>query len=76
MMELTWADQMQSRGKADTLLKILAVRKLNIEQTQKDSILACTDMAQIDTWVEKALTATTADQVFGKPAKAKTTKKK
>lgn len=78
MIELTWADQMQNKyeakGKADWLIKILALRKIKIEQTQKDAVLACTDVVQLDAWLEKVMTAKTAAQVFG--ASTKPTKKK
>jgi hypothetical protein len=80
IMELTWADQIRvegkTQGKAESLLKVMALRNLKIEQSQKDAVLLCTDVAQLDTWLEKALTATSAEQVFGKSTKAKATKKK
>jgi hypothetical protein len=80
MIELTWADQMQNKyeaqGKAKWLLESLALRKIKVEQAQKDTTLACTDLAQLDAWLKKSLTAKTAAQVFGTPAKVKPTKKK
>ena len=80
MMELTWADQMQNKGKAQAkaewLLETLDLKGLKIEKLQRDVVLNCTDILQLDAWFKKALTATSTDQVFGKPTKAKTTKKK
>ena len=79
-MELTWADQIRVEGKAqgktESLLEALALRGIKIESSQKDTVLACTDLAQISEWFKKAMTATSADQVFGKPTKAKAAKKK
>jgi hypothetical protein len=88
-MELTWADQVQKKaykegkaegkaegkveGKIETLLKILELRKLTISKTQQGTIRACADVAQLDLWLEKALTATSLEQIFTKAAtKAKT----
>jgi hypothetical protein len=84
MMELTWADQIRVEGelkgkaqaKAEWLLESLALRKIKVEKAQKDTVLACTDIAQLDAWFKKAMTAKTAAEVFGTPAKAKHAKKK
>jgi hypothetical protein len=80
MMELTWADQIRvegkAQGKAELLLEALTLRGIKIEQSQKDTVLACTDLTQISKWFKKAMTAKNAAQVFGAPAKAKPAKKK
>ena len=54
----------RAEGEARSVLKFLAARGISVSEEQKERILACVDLAVLDRWVEKAVTATTADELF------------
>jgi hypothetical protein len=55
-------------GLAQGVLRILAVRGLPVDEQARQRILTCPDMATLETWLERALTATTLSEVWGDPA--------
>jgi hypothetical protein len=57
-------DEGRAEGKVEALLKILQVRKLPISTAQREQILACQDLAQLDYWLERAVTATSVADVL------------
>jgi hypothetical protein len=52
------------RAKAEAILKVLDVRQLDPTQTQRDQVTVATDLAQLDRWFDRSLTAATAAEVF------------
>jgi hypothetical protein len=52
-------------AKAADLIKALDVRQLQPTAEQLAQVTACTDLAQLDRWFERSLTAATAAEVFG-----------
>ncbi len=56
--------ELEARGEAKMLLKILAARKLPVDDATRARILACADAATLERWAEAALTATSIDAVF------------
>jgi len=52
-------------AKAADLIKALDVRQLQPTVEQLAQVTACTDLAQLDRWFERSLTAATAAEVFG-----------
>ena len=54
-----------AQGLAQGVLRILAVRGLPVDEQARQRILTCTDMATLDTWLERALMATTLSEVWG-----------
>jgi hypothetical protein len=53
-----------AQGKADTLLKILQSRDFHLTKRRHDEVETCRDVAKLDRWIERALTARTAEDVF------------
>ncbi|MFD5982878.1 hypothetical protein [Streptomyces cyaneofuscatus] len=53
---------MESRG--EDILRILAVRGVAVPDAARQRIATCTDLAVLDEWFERAITAPTADAVF------------
>ena len=53
-----------ARGEAKVLLKILAARKIHVDDAMRARILACTDTATLERWAEQAANATSIEQVF------------
>ena len=52
----------RAEGEAKALLTILAARGLEVSEDQRQTILQCTDIALLDTWLQSAVHATcTAD---------------
>jgi hypothetical protein len=52
------------RGEAAILLRVLAARGIAVPARLRDRVLACTDLAQLEAWADKAATAASIDDVF------------
>jgi hypothetical protein len=52
------------RAKAEDILKILNARQLKPTKDQRELVNAATDLAQLDRWFDRALTADTTAEVF------------
>ena len=57
-------EQGEARGKAASILAILAARGLAITEEARSRIQGCDDLAQLDAWLAKVLTAATVDGLF------------
>ncbi|MFI6964872.1 hypothetical protein ACIBN5_24180, partial [Streptomyces sp. NPDC050255] len=57
--------QGQAQGQADSLLLVLDVRGIALTEEAREMITACTDTHLLHHWLERAATATTAEEVFG-----------
>ncbi|MFE8598720.1 Rpn family recombination-promoting nuclease/putative transposase [Archangium violaceum] len=55
-------------GRAEGLLRILTVRSLLVDEQTRQRILTCTDVATLDKWLDRAVTATTLSEVWEDPA--------
>jgi hypothetical protein len=51
-------------GKASALLQILSARGLEISDDARVTVLACQDLAQLDAWLARALTATSVAEAI------------
>jgi hypothetical protein len=54
----------EARGEAKAVLRLIAARGLVLSQEQRDQVMSCTDAAQLDRWLDRAVTAGTAAEVF------------
>jgi uncharacterized protein (DUF1778 family) len=52
------------QAKAEYVLKALDKRGLDPTAAQREQVSACTDLAQLDQWFDRALTAATSADVF------------
>ena len=52
------------RAKREDVLKVLDLRHLRPTREQRARVDASTDLAQLDRWLERSLTAATAAEVF------------
>lgn len=62
-----WAEgraEGRAAGKAETLLRILARRGVIVPDEARERIMACTDVVALDDWIDKALDATSVEQVL------------
>ena len=51
-------------GEAQAVLTVLDARGVAVPEAVREQILASTDLTQLDTWLRRATTATTADDVI------------
>ncbi|MBZ4423274.1 Rpn family recombination-promoting nuclease/putative transposase [Myxococcus sp. RHSTA-1-4] len=51
-------------GRAESILRILAARGVHVDETARQRILSCSDMATLDRWFNTSLNATTLSAVF------------
>lgn len=54
-----------ARGEARALLKILAQRGLAVSDNQRRRISECVSLATLDRWLDRALSVTSVDEMFG-----------
>jgi hypothetical protein len=59
----------RAEGRAETLgaaiMKALAARRIRVDKMRAEQVQSCADLNQLNEWFDKALTAETADDVFG-----------
>jgi len=54
-----------AEGEARALLRVLERRAIATSVEQRERVLACSDVATLEAWLDRAATATTAREVFG-----------
>ena len=54
-----------AEGKAAAVLRVLAVRNLSPTEEQRQAVLACQDQAQLERWLDEAVTAASIATLFG-----------
>jgi hypothetical protein len=54
----------QAIGEGRALLKVLDVRGIAVTDAVREKVLACTDLDRLDIWLDRAVTATTAEEVI------------
>lgn len=60
----TNTDRARAQGKAEALLRILSVRKIEVDGADVVRLSAAVESAQLDLWIERALTATKISDVL------------
>jgi len=53
-----------SEGRAGAVLRVLARRNVAVSDEQREQISACTDLETLDRWLDRAVTAASADELF------------
>jgi hypothetical protein len=54
----------RAEGEARVILRVLAARGVEVPAKVQEQVLSCTDISQLDIWIDRAATATCAEQVF------------
>jgi hypothetical protein len=52
------------QAKAEDVIKIIDARAIDVTAEQRDQVSSCSDIAQLDEWFDRALTAQTAADIF------------
>jgi len=55
----------EAKGKARMILRVLSARGLQVPAEIRQRVLSCADTGQLETWGDRAATATSVDDVFG-----------
>ncbi len=54
----------RAKGEASMLLRVLAARGFAVPDDMRQRVQSCTDVAQLEAWGDRAVTATSLDEVF------------
>lgn len=54
----------RAEGEARAVLRVLAARRVEVSEEVRERVLGCTDPEVLDRWLERALTARTAHDLF------------
>ncbi len=54
----------EAKGEANAVLRVLAIRGIAVSDDIRALICACADTQQLDTWLDRAVTATSIDDLF------------
>ncbi len=57
--------QGEAKGKAQSILRVLERRCVAISLDQRERVLACSDIATLDRWLDAAVTAPSTEELFG-----------
>lgn len=60
-----FARDIDARARADAVLTVLETRGVHVSEPFRERIRACSDREQMDTWLRRAITATSIDDVMG-----------
>ena len=55
----------EAKAKAEDVLRVLAARRVDVPEETRAQVLACTDSAQLDDWLDRAATAEAISDVTG-----------
>jgi len=55
----------EAKGEAKAILRVLERRGVSLTHEERERVLACTDLATLETWLDRAVVVTTAAEVFG-----------
>jgi hypothetical protein len=54
----------KAEGKAEAVLRVLSRRGLEVTDAQRASVLACADVGTLERWLDRAIVAQSADELF------------
>ncbi len=54
----------EAKGKAGAILRVLERRSVPVSSEQRNRILSCSDLAVLEAWLDRAVTAGSIDEVF------------
>jgi hypothetical protein len=55
----------EAKGKAQSVLRVLERRRIDVSAAQRERILGSSDIQTLDRRLDAAVTAVTADELFG-----------
>ncbi len=67
IVEESWLDgraKGQSEGKAEAVLHVLKARGIEISGSVRERVTECTDLEALETWLDRSLSVTRAEELF------------
>lgn len=64
IVEESWREG-RAKGKAEDILRILEVRGVEVPDSVRERVAGCTDLDMLGTWLDRSLSATHAEDLFG-----------
>lgn len=62
--DMTGAEMLMARGKADGILVVLAARNLTVSDVERERIMTCKESERLDQWLKRAVTASATSELF------------
>ncbi|WP_026127548.1 serpin family protein [Nocardiopsis lucentensis] len=59
-----WTESLRAEGEAKAILRFLSKHGVEVPEEARERISRCQDADTLDTWLERAMTATTIDELF------------
>ena len=63
IVEESWLEG-RAEGQAEGVLRVLEVRGIEIPDSVRERVTACTDLDVLGTWLDRSLSATRAEELF------------
>ena len=57
-------DEGRAEGRAGAILRVLDRRGIDVSDEDRERIASCDDLDMLDLWLDRAITATSASEVF------------
>ena len=54
----------EAKGEAKAILRVLSARGLCVPDEVRDRVIGCTDIARLERWLDRAVVAETAGDIF------------
>ncbi|WP_308013418.1 hypothetical protein [Streptomyces beigongshangae] len=54
----------RAEGQAEAVLRLLAFREIDVPEAARERITGCTDLETLGTWLDRAVTATSTEELF------------
>lgn len=61
---MTGAEMLMAEGKADSILRVLAARKVPVTDVERERILTCKEFDQLHRWIDRAVIVSAASELF------------
>ncbi|MCS0600384.1 DUF4351 domain-containing protein [Streptomyces sp. LP11] len=68
VMEETWRKVYaagEAEGEAKFVLRVLGRRGIEVSDSVRDRVMACLDLETLETWLDRSLSVTSAEELFG-----------
>ncbi|MEV7138130.1 hypothetical protein [Streptomyces tauricus] len=54
----------RAKGQAEDILRLLTLRGIDVPEAARERITGCTDLETLGTWFDRAVTATSDEELF------------
>jgi len=54
----------EAKGEARAVLRVLGARGIAVSESLRERVMACAELAMLETWLDRSLTVTSAEELF------------